>query len=148
MTEPLRITFDVAAAPERTFELWTAPSTWWPATHTVSAQPASRSSSNPASAAASTSAPLKATSTTGARSPAVSRPTITYLWHLHQDRADATAVEITFTADERKGTAVAIEHRGSERLGAHGPERRQQNQHGWAGVLPHFQAAAANTIPR
>ena len=40
MIEPLRITFDVACPPERTFELWTARiTTWWPTTHTVSAAP-------------------------------------------------------------------------------------------------------------
>jgi uncharacterized protein YndB with AHSA1/START domain len=40
MIEPLRIAFGVACPPERTFELWTErTSTWWPATHTVSARP-------------------------------------------------------------------------------------------------------------
>ena len=40
MIEPLRIAFEVGCSPERTFELWTAQtSTWWPSTHTVSAQP-------------------------------------------------------------------------------------------------------------
>ena len=67
---------------------------------------------------------------------------IAYLWHLRQDRADTTEVEITFIADEGGGTTVSIEHRGWERLGARGTERRRQNQHGWAGLLPHFQAAA------
>ncbi len=51
-------------------------------------------------------------------------------------------VEITFAADEHDGAAVSIEHRGWERLGARGPERRQQNQHGWSSLLPHFQATA------
>lgn len=51
-------------------------------------------------------------------------------------------LRITFAADARDGTAVSIEHRGWERLGARGPERRQQNQRGWSGLLPHFQAAA------
>jgi hypothetical protein len=68
---------------------------------------------------------------------------ISYLWHLRQDRADATEVEITFAATEGNGTTVSIAHHGWERLGARGQERRESNQRGWAGLLPHFQAAAA-----
>ena len=49
---------------------------------------------------------------------------ISYLWHLRQDRADATEVEITFTATEGDGTTVSIVHHGWERLGARGQERR------------------------
>jgi uncharacterized protein YndB with AHSA1/START domain len=67
---------------------------------------------------------------------------ISYLWHLRQDRADATEVEITFAPAEGDGTRVSIVHRGWDRLGIHGPERRELNQRGWAGLLPHFQAAA------
>jgi hypothetical protein len=57
-----------------------------------------------------------------------------------QDRADATEVEITFTA-AGDGTAVAIVHRGWERLGARGPGLRERNTRGWAGLLPHYLAA-------
>ena len=63
-----------------------------------------------------------------------------YLWHLRFDRADATEVEVTFTAAP-EGTAVAIVHTGWERLGAAGPERRERNRRGWAGLLPHFASA-------
>jgi uncharacterized protein YndB with AHSA1/START domain len=66
---------------------------------------------------------------------------LVYSWHLRQDRADATEVEITFAA-EGEGTAVTIVHRGWERLGARGPELRERNTKGWAGLLPHYVAAA------
>jgi hypothetical protein len=47
---------------------------------------------------------------------------------------------VTFTAAP-EGTAVAIVHTGWERLGASGPERRERNRRGWAGLLPHFASA-------
>jgi uncharacterized protein YndB with AHSA1/START domain len=68
-----------------------------------------------------------------------------YLWHLRFDRADATEVEITFAPDA-DGTAVTIVHRGWERLGAAGPERRERNERGWAGLLPLYVAACAATV--
>ena len=66
-----------------------------------------------------------------------------YLWHLGQDRADATEVEIRFVARGATATRVEIEHRGWERLGAAGDERRVRNQGGWRPLLPHFRAAMA-----
>jgi len=70
---------------------------------------------------------------------------LTYLWHLRADRVDATEVEIAFTADaETEGQArVDIEHRGWERLGARGPDRRERNHRGWQGALPAFEAACS-----
>ena len=65
-----------------------------------------------------------------------------YLWHIRWDRADATEVEVTFTA-EAAGTRVDIEHRGWERLGARGANMRDANRAGWDGLLPHFIAACA-----
>jgi hypothetical protein len=41
---------------------------------------------------------------------------------------------------------VTIVHRGWERLGAAGPERRERNARGWGGLLPHFEAACAQTV--
>jgi uncharacterized protein YndB with AHSA1/START domain len=65
---------------------------------------------------------------------------LVYLWHLRQDRADATEVEIRFTG--RGGaTLVEIEHRGWERLGTGGQDLRDRNRGGWATLLPHYVAA-------
>jgi hypothetical protein len=65
-----------------------------------------------------------------------------YLWHLRFDRADATEVEIVF-APAGEGTDVTITHRGWERLGAKGPERRERNRRGWDGLIPHYRQACA-----
>jgi uncharacterized protein YndB with AHSA1/START domain len=62
---------------------------------------------------------------------------LSYVWHLRFDRADATEVEVTFAA-AGSGTAVSIVHRGWERLGAKGPERRERNRKGWTGVTEHY----------
>ena len=70
---------------------------------------------------------------------------LVYLWHLRFDRADATEVEITF-APPPDGTAVTIVHRGWERLGAKGPERRERNARGWSGLIPHYVDACAATV--
>ena len=66
---------------------------------------------------------------------------LVYTWHLRQDEPDATEVEILFDARPEGGTTVSIEHRGWERLGARGPDRRQANERGWGGLLPHYISA-------
>lgn len=60
--------------------------------------------------------------------------------HLRFDRADATEVEVTFAAAGGE-TAVSIVHRGWERLGARGPERRERNRRCWAGVTEQYRRA-------
>ncbi|MGO9904011.1 MAG: SRPBCC domain-containing protein [Solirubrobacteraceae bacterium] len=144
MSEPLRITFDVGCPPARTFELWTAhTSTWWPATHTVSAQPGVEIIIEPGVGGRIYERSPQGDEHDWGQVTRWEPPnSIAYLWHLRQDRADATEVEITFAPDERDGTAVSIVHSGWERLGARGPERRQQNERGWSSLLAHFQAAA------
>ena len=144
MIEPLRIAFAVGCSPARTFELWTAQtSTWWPATHTVSARPDVEVIIEPGVGGRIYERTPAGDEHDWGQVTCWEPPNrIAYLWHLRQDRADTTEVEITFVADESDGTAVSIEHRGWERLGARGPERRQQNRHGWDSLLPHFQAAA------
>jgi uncharacterized protein YndB with AHSA1/START domain len=149
MIEPLRITFGVGCPPERTFELWTVQtSTWWPTTHTVSADPGVEVIIEPGVGGRIYERTPQGDEHDWGQVTGWDPPNrLAYLWHLRQDRADATEVEISFVADERDGTTVSIDHRGWERLGAHGPERRLQNQNGWSGLLPHFQAAARQQEP-
>ncbi len=144
MIEPLRITFSVGCPLERTFELWTAQtSAWWPTTHTVSAQPDVKVIIEPGVGGRIYERTTQGEEHNWGQVTRWEPPNrISYLWHLRQDRADATEVDITFAASETDGTTVSIEHRGWERLGARGPERRQLNEHGWSSLLPHFQAAA------
>jgi uncharacterized protein YndB with AHSA1/START domain len=147
MIEPLRITFDVGCPPARAFELWTArTSSWWPASHTVTARPDVQVIVEPRVGGRIYERTPEGDEHDWGRVTCWEPPNrIAYLWHLRQDRADATEVEVRFTA-ERDGTAVSIEHRGWERLGARGAERREQNQRGWSGLLPHFRAAAAGMV--
>jgi hypothetical protein len=68
---------------------------------------------------------------------------LAYLWHLRFDRSDATEVEVTFTPAPTR-TEGRIVHTGWERLGAKGPERRERNRKGWAGVTAHFRRTCAH----
>jgi uncharacterized protein YndB with AHSA1/START domain len=147
--EPLRITFRVDRAPEQTFELWTAEtSSWWPTSHTVSARVGVEVIIEPGVGGRIYERTPEGDEHDWGQLTRWEPPhRIAYLWHLRQDRADATEVEITFAADGDDGTEVSIEHRGWERLGALGAERRQQNQRGWDSLLPRFQAAAGSTPP-
>jgi len=144
MIEPLRISFSVPGTPEKTFDLWTAQtSTWWPKTHTVSAHPDVEVVIEPGVGGRIYERTPNGEQHDWGQVTLWEPPNrIAYLWHLRQDRADATDVEITFTATDPDATTVTIEHRGWERLGSRGPERRQANEHGWSGLLPHFRTAA------
>jgi uncharacterized protein YndB with AHSA1/START domain len=71
---------------------------------------------------------------------------MTYLWHIGNDRANATEVEITFASADDDRCRVDIEHRGWEKLGAGAADWRARNEGGWASLIPHFEAAASATI--
>jgi uncharacterized protein YndB with AHSA1/START domain len=143
MTEPLELEFTVACSPEHAFHTWAErTSLWWPPSHSVSAEPKLTVTFEPRPGGriyerTPDGAEHDWGEVTGWDPPA----RLSYLWHLRQDRADATAVEITFRG-HAGGTTVRIVHRGWERLGARGEELRQRNEAGWAGLLPHFRAAA------
>jgi uncharacterized protein YndB with AHSA1/START domain len=137
--DPLELEFTVACPPARAFEMWAQrTSLWWPHGHSVSGEPGLTVTFEP-----------RPGGRIYERTPGgdehdwgevlVWEPPLrlAYLWHLRFDRADATEVEVTFAA-AGSGTAVSIVHRGWERLGAKGPERRERNRKGWAGVTEHF----------
>ena len=143
MKAPLKMSFDVACSADHAFRVWTSEiDTWWPPDHTVSEQ-----------------VDIKIVLESGVGGRIYERTSegvehdwgevtvwnpprqLVYLWHLRQDRADATEVEIQFVAQSATATRIEIEHRGWERLGAAGEERRAQNRGGWQSLLPHFRAA-------
>ena len=143
MSEPLKLSFDVACSPEHAFRVWTSRiSTWWPSDHTVSGQ-----------------SDLEIVLESGVGGRIYERTAegvehdwgevtiweppsrLAYEWYLNQGRADATEVEIRFLTQGIAATRVEIEHRGWERLGTTGEERRAQNRAGWETLLPHFRAA-------
>ena len=61
-----------------------------------------------------------------------------YLWHLRQDPAVPSEVEIRFVPEGQARTRVEIEHRGWERLGADAQTWRDRNLGGWSTLLPHY----------
>lgn len=65
---------------------------------------------------------------------------LVYRWHLGAEPPESTEVSVSFTG-EGDTTTVTMVHRGWERLGAAGPERRERNRLCWRGVIPHFRAA-------
>ena len=144
MIEPIRLTFEVDCPVEHAFDVWTGRiGQWWPADHTVSAEagltvvlegrPGGRIFERRSSGIEHDWGEVTIWEP----------PTrLAYTWHLKRDRADATDVEIRFVASA-KGTMVHIEHRGWERLGADGADWRDRNHGGWATLLPHYVAAAA-----
>lgn len=68
---------------------------------------------------------------------------LAYQWHIGREITDATEVEVRFRPQSATVTRIEIEHRGWERLGHAGDERRLQNRAGWEALLPHFRQAIA-----
>jgi uncharacterized protein YndB with AHSA1/START domain len=140
--EPLELRFRVACPPERAFALWTAEtSRWWPHGHSVSGAAGLSVIFEPCVGGRIFERTPAGEEHDWGEVLAWEPPRrLAYLWHLRFDRADATEVEVTFAA-AAGGTDVSIVHRGWERLGAKGPERRKRNRKGWAGVTGHYRRA-------
>jgi uncharacterized protein YndB with AHSA1/START domain len=144
--EPLELEFTVDCPPERAFDVWARrTSLWWPHGHSVSCEPGLTVTFEPRPGGR-----IYERTPEGAEHDwgevLVWEPPhrLAYLWHLRFDRADATEVEVTFVA-AGGGTAVSIVHRGWERLGAKGAERRDRNRKGWVGVTEHYRRVCEGT---
>jgi uncharacterized protein YndB with AHSA1/START domain len=137
------MSFDVACSPEHAFTVWTSGiRTWWPPDHTVSGQAGLEIVLEAGVGGRIFERTSEGVEHEWGQVTVWEPPTrLAYQWHLRQDRADATEVEIHFRALGADMTRVEIEHRGWERLGAAGMKRRMQNRGGWEALLPHFQAA-------
>ena len=142
--EPLELRFTVECSPEHAFEVWaTRTSLWWPHGHSVSADPGLTVTFEPRPGGRIFERTPDGTEHDWGEVLDWEPPRrLRYLWHLRFDRADATEVEIVF-APAAEGTEVTIVHRGWERLGAKGPERRERNRRGWDGLIPHYRRACA-----
>jgi uncharacterized protein YndB with AHSA1/START domain len=143
--EPIRIEIDVAAPRLHAFEVWTTRiSQWWPADHTVSAEPDLTVILEGRAGGRIFERTRDGVEHEWGEVTVWEPPTrLTYLWHLRRDRADATEVEIRFVDRGDATTRVEIEHRGWERLGSDAEWWRDRNLGGWSTLLPHYQAAAA-----
>jgi uncharacterized protein YndB with AHSA1/START domain len=144
---PLELEFSVDCAPEHAFETWAQrTSLWWPHGHSVSAEPGLAVIFEPRPGGR-----IYERTPTGEEHEwgevLVWEPPrrLSYLWHLRFDRADATEVEITF-APTGEQTTVSIVHRGWERLGEKGAERRERNRKGWAGVIEAYRRTCAAAL--
>jgi Activator of Hsp90 ATPase homolog 1-like protein len=142
MTEPLRLSFEVGCTPEHAFATWTQrTSRWWPVSHTVTAEPGLYVTFEPRVGGRIFERSPSGQEVDWGEITAWDPPRrLAYLWFIRTDRADATDVEVTFSATEVGGTRVDIEHSGWERLGARGPGWRDVNRAGWSGVIPVYQA--------
>jgi uncharacterized protein YndB with AHSA1/START domain len=140
MTPPLRHSFTVDCPVEHAFDMWARrTSLWWPSGHTVTAEPGLEVVFEPRSGGRIFERTQAGREEDWGEILVWEPPSrLAYIWHLRQDRADATEVEIAFTAEGADRTRVDIEHRGWERLGSKAGERRERNERGWAGLLPHY----------
>jgi hypothetical protein len=145
MSTSLKMSFEVACPAEHAFRTWTSGiGTWWPSDHTVTGGPGLEIIMQ-----GRVGGRIYERTADGAEHDwgevTVWGPPeqLAYLWYLRQGRADASEVAVRFVAQGATVTRVEIEHRGWERLGAAGEERRARNLAGWEALLPHFQAAIA-----
>jgi uncharacterized protein YndB with AHSA1/START domain len=147
VTEPLRLSFDVACPVAHAFRVWTEDiSHWWPAHHSVSGEDGLRVVLEPQVGGRIFERTAAGVEHEWGEVTAWEPPErLAYLWHLRRDRADATEVEIRFRA-EGTTTRVEIEHTGWERLGADAQQWRDRNQAGWDTLLPHFVRAAEHVV--
>lgn len=140
MTEPLRLTFDVACRVEHAFTVWTSGiGTWWPHDHTVTGH-----RDLAVVLQGSVGGRIYERTPEGVEHDwgevTVWQPPsqLAYRWHLGGDSAAATDVDIRFLPHGESGTRVEIEHRGWERLGDTADTWRDRNAIGWQSLLPHF----------
>jgi hypothetical protein len=140
--EPLRLQFTVACPAERAFALWAEETTrWWPHGHSVSGAPGLTVTFEPrAGGRIFERTPDGAEHDWGgARLGAAAPPRLPLAPAVRPQRRDRGRGDV-----HEEGTAVAIEHRGWERLGAIAEERRERNRRGWAGVVDRYVAAASD----
>jgi uncharacterized protein YndB with AHSA1/START domain len=138
---PLVIEFEVGVAPAQAFDAWTRRcATWWPPSHTVSRDPAAITF-EPRAGGRIVERGLDGGEHQWGTILDWQPPTrLRYLWHLFFDPAEATEVEITFTA-RGTHTWVRLEQRGWERLGEAGPPRRDRTRQAWSAITARFAAA-------
>jgi uncharacterized protein YndB with AHSA1/START domain len=140
--EPIELSFAVDCEPAHAFEVWTRrTSLWWPKGHSVSGDPQLEVAFEPHAGGRIVERTAAGEEHVWGEITEWEPPRrLAYRWHLRQERADATDVEITFEAAPG-GTQVTIVHGGWERLGTRAAALRDRNRGGWDGLLPHFTAA-------
>lgn len=145
--EPLVVEFSVDKPVGHAFDMWVnRPSLWWPRTHTVNKDDdlaiifegyrGGRIYERTSDGVESTWGEIRAWQPPNR---------VAYSWHLFFDPAEATLVDITFTATDA-GTLVRIEHGGWDRLGEPtGTERRTNTNRAWAAITPSYIEACGSS---
>jgi len=131
MTDALVLEFEVDSPPEHAFDVWTTRcATWWPPSHTVSGDPAAITFEPHEGGRIVERAPGGDEHDWGRVLDWDPPGRLRYSWHLFFDPSEATEVEVTFNAIEG-GTAVRLEQRGWDELGAEGAGRRERTHAAW-----------------
>jgi uncharacterized protein YndB with AHSA1/START domain len=145
--EPLRLSFVLQCDVAHAFDVFTAKtSMWWPHTHSVSQAPGLTVTFEPRVGGRIFERVPDGAEFDWGEVVRWDPPTrLGYLWHIRADRSDATDVEVTFTPLGPDNTRIDIVHSGWERLGDRAQARRDGNDKGWGGLLPHFLAACARS---
>jgi uncharacterized protein YndB with AHSA1/START domain len=136
--EPLVIDFEVDVPAQQAFDVWALRcATWWPASHTVSGDPAAITFEPRAGGRILEHARGGAEHVWGTVLDWQPPRRLRYRWHPFFSPEEATEVEVTFTPREG-GTAVRLEQRGFEALGDAGAGRRQRTQQAWSTVTARY----------
>jgi uncharacterized protein YndB with AHSA1/START domain len=149
MPEPIRTSFEVDCSRAHAFDTWTTRiSTWWPRSHTVSADPDASVLLERRVGGRIFERTATGVEHDWGEVTAFDPPRrLSYLWHIRRDRADATEVAISFHEIGDDRTRVEIEHRGWERLGDGAESWRERNLTAWRSLLPHYREAVASGPP-
>jgi len=139
MIAPITFAFELACSAEHAFAVWTSRITsWWPADHTVSGDPAAVVLEGGIGGRLYERA-RDGTEFEWGRVTAWDPPhELAYTWHLKRDPTDATHVRVRFDPVAEGRTRVEIEQHGWEHLGSEAGALRARNVAGWETLLPHF----------
>jgi hypothetical protein len=145
---PVRKTVDVAARPERAFQIFTHEiDTWWPRTHHIGKSPMRRAIIEGHAGGRCYTEQEDGTECDWGTVLAWDPPRrfvmawqITHAWTFEPDTAKSSEVEVTFTPLASGGTRVDLEHRFFARHGAGGLSMRASVDapNGWNGLLALF----------
>jgi uncharacterized protein YndB with AHSA1/START domain len=140
--EPLVVAFEVDVPPSQAFETWTARcASWWPRSHTVSGEPQAVKFEPRPGGRIVEQAPDGTEHQWGQVLDWDPPSRLRYSWHLFFDPSEATEVEVTFHP-AGTGTAVRLEQRGWDALGAAGPSRRERTEQAWSLITAGYVAAS------
>ena len=138
--DPLRYEFRVECSPEEAFRLWTAEAgVWWPmATHSISGEPDARLMIEAHAGGRVFERLPDGRELDWGKVVVCEPPCLLICEWLVGDTT--TELEVSFRSDGEQATLVELEHRGWERFGDEGPQRRRINQGGWDVVVPLYVA--------